>query len=372
MALPYIRKINRHHLSVFEYMAVREVFAEAGYKNPPRLFTKLSRFFYPNKNHPFSSRIHDGKEHIGKIFLGTLQPFVEMAKDVADTFKPYKTIWPHAIKDFLQPLRGVGNILKALATIAALPLFLVIGTIDAFFPFKYDKEYNGENLDHPLSKRVLYNFQAILSWVPHAITTIIRGITQIAFTPFAWVKVLIRAGITKKYGRQKIQDDRGVRQLMEEIKNADSVEIYKKNRPYEDDEVLERYIDSSGKQTNKPFEHVIDPDGYRQSIDEELERKCIRAYKQKRVLSSELVTLLHKSHEEWKRKAKQNTGVFQPEIDSTTETAPPPKPETDYRFITFFRTAIAERSGPKVVADLESQSDSSQAQEDDPLLGNRR
>lgn len=56
--------------------------------------------------------------------LGSLQPFVDIAKDFLDTFKPYKSK-AYLKKDALQPFRGILHILKGIIYILALPLCLL-------------------------------------------------------------------------------------------------------------------------------------------------------------------------------------------------------------------------------------------------------
>lgn len=153
---------------------------------------------------------HDDFKNIMLYFLGPFLVFKDIGKDIADTFRPYKGLY-QIYRDGMQPIRGLINILKGIASIifpaivftsALLPCLFISGIVMikiVFSPWKSGV--------HEL-KEVLHVMLTPLSWIADGITTVIRGATQIAATPLTWIKMLLRGILTAVNGGfAKFEDD---------------------------------------------------------------------------------------------------------------------------------------------------------------------
>jgi hypothetical protein len=154
----------------------------------------------------------------GKQILGGLQPIVEMERDIANIFRPYKS-WGKVLKDLAQPFRGIGNGISGLVQIIYSPFFLLfqltIGNImSARTAFKGEiRKEIGSNTTRALAMS--------FSWALSGISQIIRGVTQLAATPLAWIKMIARGFSTlENRGFQRLVDDRNIRRL---VKQADEL-----------------------------------------------------------------------------------------------------------------------------------------------------
>lgn len=118
-------------------------------------------------------------------FKGSVQPLADIGKDFIDTFKPYRRPG-QALRDFLQPLYGLGNVFKGLAYILLLvPLFLIGLVVVAF---------KADDIAHYF-KLVLKGLSYLTTWFIDGIFSVIRGALQIATTPLTWfVKMLLLRG----------------------------------------------------------------------------------------------------------------------------------------------------------------------------------
>lgn len=150
--------------------------------------------------------------------LGGFQPLVEVERDIANTFRPYKS-WGKVGKDLAQPFRGLGNLVSALLHIIYSPFFLLfqltIGNI-----LSARNAYSGEKL-----KEIRSNTTRALvmssSWALAGISRLIRGATQIVATPLSWIKMIARGFSTlENRGFQSMVDDRNIRRL---VKQADEL-----------------------------------------------------------------------------------------------------------------------------------------------------
>lgn len=125
---------------------------------------------------------------------GGIQPLADAVKDGVDTFKFYKG--PYQFKrDLLQPINGLGNIFKGLAILVFFIPCTIIVPI-CFLLREHDD--STKCLSDTFYGRVLQSAVIILlSWPVDAISSIVRGITQIAFTPLTYlVKIPLRMLIT--------------------------------------------------------------------------------------------------------------------------------------------------------------------------------
>lgn len=201
-------KINKGYQSLFEYFV---------YKDYP-LARWLDARLYPDENSrlryiseaPYGQRWNPNP-HSGQQILGGLQPLADIAKDFIDTFKPYKAGY-HAGRDFLQPLRGVGNIAKGAANLLLSPLLFVANTI------RY--ALTSGSLENFASNMGL-NARRTTGWLLDGVSSLVRGLTQIAATPLTWlIKMPLRGLITAIKGAPKIEQNRGIQRLVSTGINA--------------------------------------------------------------------------------------------------------------------------------------------------------
>lgn len=134
--------------------------------------------------------------------IGAFQPLLDMKKDAADTFKPYK-IKMHVLRDMAQLIFGLGNMVKSVLTLAIAPLVFLFDIIT--YPF-----IKKNNEDYP--EFVFKNFVRLLSWIIDGVLSAIRGATQIAFTPFLLFKIPYRLTL----GSGKVEDNTGLRLVIAE------------------------------------------------------------------------------------------------------------------------------------------------------------
>lgn len=133
---------------------------------------------------------HNNFRLLRKIdLLGALQAFANMKKDFTDTFKPYKGSYQQT-HEMLQPIYGIGNFLKGavvilygVALLAELLIFSLIH-IDYWF-------LNGDQSSRWPSFKDILLVRLII--ILDGVANVIRGITQIAFTPFTYfIKMPLR------------------------------------------------------------------------------------------------------------------------------------------------------------------------------------
>lgn len=191
-------------------------------------FSWVNRFFYKfvdNKNDitkalppdEYYTIIHGKKNPISKnlsYILGPMQTFKYMVKDVTNTWKPYKSRY-HVRKDVLQPIFGLGNLLKGVFILIAAPisiavnLFLVIPAQTLWAICKARSPY--------LGLKIGLNLKRTPAWILDGVFHVIRGITQIATAPLTWlIKMPIRAAIGWKKGKPiSIEENTGIQKLVE-------------------------------------------------------------------------------------------------------------------------------------------------------------
>src|SRR5260221_6488640 len=130
----FFPRIDTFRLTVFEYIIASEQHSKLF---DGHLFTYIGRKLYKGEISKvgvhFKISIYSEHFRVGPMLVGMFQPFVDMANDAIDTFYPYTT-GREVLDDVLQPLYGVGNILKALLSIIWLPFSLVFGTLRALLP----------------------------------------------------------------------------------------------------------------------------------------------------------------------------------------------------------------------------------------------
>lgn len=121
-------------------------------------------------------------------------PILRVIKDVKDTLKPYKTTW-QAWRDLcIQPLYGIGNILGA-----ALTFLFTLGTF----------------LLNPIANFKINGLRCI-----GAAFTLALGVFQIISWPFTLLRMPLRGLITLIKGTPKIEDSKGLRELVTKYEKA--------------------------------------------------------------------------------------------------------------------------------------------------------
>jgi hypothetical protein len=154
----------------------------------------------------------------GHQILGGFQPLVEIERDIANIFRPYKS-WGKVLKDLAQPFRGIGNGISGLVYIAATPFYLLYQlVIDNIRVAR--RTSKGERLKE-VGKNSTRALAIAFSWGISGVSQIIRGATQLAATPLSWIKMIVRGFSTwENRGFQRLVDDRNVRRL---VKQAEEV-----------------------------------------------------------------------------------------------------------------------------------------------------
>lgn len=235
-------KINQGYQSLFEYLV---------HKDFP-LARRLDEYFYPDENGrlKYSSSAPYGRRwnsapYAGQQILGGLQPLADMYKDLIDTFKPYKTSY-HFKRDLLQPISGIGNLFKGVAT--------VVGAFCLFLGNTIRYAFVSGSLANFLDNMGV-NCKRTGAWLLDGITNIIRGITQIAATPLTWIlKIPCRGLITAIKGQPLIEQNQGIQRLVTkgktEAENGAPLDLdcirYELNRKFQKSS-------NRGQSTNIPF-----------------------------------------------------------------------------------------------------------------------
>lgn len=153
-----------------KYITVANFFAETfNFK-----WLKNSYEYFFGKHFEDAERLSFAFKSKQQQLIGGFQPFADMAKDFIDTFTPYRSGW-YAGRDFLQPIYGLGNLLKGslyLATVVLIFLFSLM----IFFPIILITS-NQKVFDLKGNSTIgIFLF----SWLIDGIGSLIRGATQLA------------------------------------------------------------------------------------------------------------------------------------------------------------------------------------------------
>lgn len=168
------------------------------------------------------------------LLKGAFQPLFDMGKDLKDTIKPYASWW-YVKRDALQPLYGLGNLLKgAFYLIAIIPLFL-------FNLFRYAA--NVKSFDEWVGLAFIFNGIRAVSWFIDGLLSIVRGVTQIITTPLTWFIKMPMRGIITAFTDPKdllIENKPSIQALVTEAKKEDGnaegdFKRYKACKPFLDE-----------------------------------------------------------------------------------------------------------------------------------------
>ena len=187
-------KINRYYTSMFETLAI---------KFPAILKWRFVEFLYRDECERFRNtrcfrlRLSEPRGIKGDalFLLGGFQPLAYMGKDFVDTFTPYKS-GSHVRRDLLQPLYGLGNIVKGLLNLIFVPLMLLGGmviTLIACTPLVApEKRLTFVGFLNSIKEKFVFSCALLLD----GSFSIVRGIMQIATTPLILFKIPLRGFIT--------------------------------------------------------------------------------------------------------------------------------------------------------------------------------
>jgi hypothetical protein len=158
--------------------------------------------------------------------LAPFQPFLNMGKDLVDTFKPYKGFY-QSTSDFLQPAKGLKNIVGGLMGLAfcfalMIPLILIAELFFVLLTF-VTVLFTGGTSRH--QRDMLFLTLASLgisaSWIAESAITILRGVTQIAAAPLTWfIKMPLRGIITLFTGVPDVEDSKVINRLARKGQNC--------------------------------------------------------------------------------------------------------------------------------------------------------
>jgi hypothetical protein len=152
-----------------------------------------------------------------------------MVTDFQDTFRPYQTK-KDIVMDLIQPICGVGNILKGITSIILIPFLFIGNTIRYAFISKSLSEF-GHNM--------FLNLIRSTSWVIDGLLSILRGALQIASSPLTWlIRMPLRGIITATNGWMDLSETEVVDRLVNhcirtiytynpKILNSDTTKILK-------------------------------------------------------------------------------------------------------------------------------------------------
>lgn len=224
-----MKNINGGYYSLYEYL-VRE--------NYP-LARKIDKKLYPLENttlihnrqnsytqcfDPYNRRYNETpKEYWADQFIGSFQPFVLIANDFQYTFKPYKTS-VDALHDAAQPIFGFFNILRGLAILMLSPFLLIKNIYDAIKNIKRHHDSNEFKID------MVSALGWFCSWVIDGLSSLIRGIMQIVFTPLNWmIRMPVRGIITVVNGTPDVSENEDIVRLValgnDALKEKNNIEM---------------------------------------------------------------------------------------------------------------------------------------------------
>lgn len=138
----------------------------------------------------------------GAKMTGAFQPFADMYKDFRDAFTAYKAPYQKQ-NNLMQPLRGLGNIIKSVGILIGTLLFFLVNTILLV------------SKDRPVTMR--QNLYQTSVWLIEGISTMLRGLTQLCATPLVYLfETPMRMLITKIKGERKIEENNGIHRMIKD------------------------------------------------------------------------------------------------------------------------------------------------------------
>ena len=200
-----MKKINGGYQSLFEYLVEKDFpFARA---IDAKLYPVEHSTLQYASSIPYARRYNDTpRGPWTDQFIGALQPIASMANDIQYTFKPYKSPRDF-VMDIVQPIRGLGNILRGLANIVAAPLFFLGNTV------RY--ALISGSLSN-FSDNMKLNLGRSTSWLIDGLSSIVRGSTQVICYPLILgLRVPLRDTITEITGAPDISENEEIQHLVD-------------------------------------------------------------------------------------------------------------------------------------------------------------
>jgi uncharacterized membrane protein len=143
----------------------------------------------------------DPRSKRSPYFLGGLNPLLSMGKDFVDTFKPYKSAY-YVQKDLLQPLRGLGNIVRGVFNIIATPLIFLVNTV------RYAAIAIQQRSFSLFTENMALGSIKAGGGLLDGVSSIIRGATQLISTPLTWlIRMPLRGAITAIKGKPTVSQN---------------------------------------------------------------------------------------------------------------------------------------------------------------------
>lgn len=153
----------------------------------------------------------------------------EAAKDYLDTFKPYKASYAQS-RDYLQPFTGLVNLAHGLLSLLMTPLMLAADLITFLLCIVSGNGF--ENRFEPFftffaAIPMLVMTLALTAFrLAESMALMIRGISQLLTSPLSWfVKIPLRSLITDILGAPKIEENEGMRKLLNELQDNPGPEV---------------------------------------------------------------------------------------------------------------------------------------------------
>lgn len=249
----------------------------------------LERVFISEYDHVDLRKLATSLKETNPFILpGVLFPLHAIKKDIADTLKPYKSAY-HLRRDFLQPVYGIGNLLRAFIEIVSLvfvSIFVVLASLYKVaikHPAHLLQDKPKKSFLTPDKRSLSANFfdvfaksaNAIFSssvflftiWA-NAIINIplvaLRGFAQILFTPATWfIKIPLRGIITACNGMPVIEENSGLQRKLASLKAAL--------------DVVNKDIDAQQEAQNKDNRQIFELSSQNKSLLGVLLTKCVDA-----------------------------------------------------------------------------------------------
>ncbi|WP_147281903.1 hypothetical protein [Legionella feeleii] len=199
------------------------------------MFINELRSFYFNYN-KFDGKLitlaRDPRSNLGSYFFGGLNPLLAIGKDFIDTFKPYKSNY-YVQKDLIQPIRGLGNIIKGLFNIVASPLIFVANTV-RYAMIALEQRHFGL-----FAENMTLGSVKAAGGLLDGISSILRGSTQLVSTPLTWcLRMPLRGLITAIRGNPTVQQN-----LETRVNNLETL-INKDEKTIDDTIAIDKEIQS--------------------------------------------------------------------------------------------------------------------------------
>lgn len=142
-------------------------------------------------------------------FSNAFYPWLDIGQDFTETFKRYRAPKTNGFfSNLFQPLFGIGNVLKGLLLLTVLAInipFALLGTVFKLLltpilllpkiNMGFLGIYKSDNYLKVMSRDIQYKYGVMISSLIDGINQLIRGASQILFTPLTWLLKMPLRGI---------------------------------------------------------------------------------------------------------------------------------------------------------------------------------